>query len=344
MSDSWMEWNMKQMVLSIAVFLAVWVGGFRHDYMSWAGNGHTPTTTGLDLETVSLQIISPPDLEDHLYHRALNHFAKAGISWNPSKSAQKNKAVLQVTLKPEPLGEVCPGKFLYDHGMELRDKVIPGSRNGRRVIDNSTWSSQGAPHILPKMTREEFEADLDEFMEKFIGNYLLGLHAYTEYFPDPQEVPLEEDQAMGEAHPSDEHEPSAHESLVGLNLSKVRFGAWAGKYSGQIGRRATQQLEQAGLHFWSTPDSHTSRHLSLDLDSQPTGECPNKVLYTATLLLTEQALIARNPKIYAWVETWRQRKVAIVESVSLEQLKADQKELIADFISSYRIANFKIKQ
>lgn len=335
---------MNSKVWLMGIFLAVWVGGFSHDFEGWAGNGSIPTTTGLDLQTVSLRIISPPEFEAHLYHRALTHFAKAGISWDPSRSSTGKKAVLRVTLKPEPLGEVCPGKFLYDPGMELRDKVILGNRNGRRVIDNSTWSSQGSPHIVPKMTREEFEAELDKFMEKFIGNYQLGRHAYTEYFPDPQEVPLEQDQAIGKAHPSDKHEPSAHESLVGLNLSKVKLWAWAGKYSGQIGHRATKQLEQAGLHFLSTPDSHTSRHLRLRLASRPTEECLNKVLYTATLLLTEKALIARNQKIYAWVETWRQRKVAIVESVSLEQLKADQEALIADFISSYQSANPDIKQ
>ncbi len=331
---------MKACIWSILIILSVWASGFNDTLESWAGNGSVPTTTGLDLDTVRFQVISPPELEDHLYNRALNHFAKAGISWNSPRSSTKKKAVLQLMLKPDPMAKVCPGKFLYEPMLVLRDKVIV-SRNGGKDIENQTWSSQAPPHIIPARTSKEFDSDLDEFIQKFIVNYQLGQAAYSEFAPDPQ-VPLSghvKDMALSTKIP-EEHETNAHEGLERLNLSKVKFSGWAGRYTNQIDSRARKQLERANLQFISNPDSHTSRTLRLSLSSWPAREeCPNKVLYEASLVLTERAQIKRNPKLYVWSDTWSRRKLTVLDAVSLEQLKADQEDLIADFILSYRTAN-----
>jgi hypothetical protein len=302
-----------------------------------------PTTTGLDFSQVDFIVVSQPEYQERLYSRALRQLKEAGIYKEESDHATKKSATLTLTLKPELIGTGCPGKFLYAPSLMLTEEVIV-ERNGVSIQD-VTWSSKRAAYPVPLRSIDEIEADLDDFISRFIVNYKMGNPAVS------SQKELRE--AVGPKHsavqklalaekdpqrPMGGHPTNA--SLRGLDMGSVKFMLWAGSSTKPLSARAIERALKEGLKLSFKPNVETPATLTLRLDPRSIEEaCPGKVLYESSLELVEQVKIKRNPAIYIWSTTWSKHKTNITDPVPLRKLETDVDELLDQFAASYNSDN-----
>jgi hypothetical protein len=133
--------------------------------------------------------------------------------------------------------------------------------------------------------------------------------------------------------------PNDRANLEGLKMDEVKFFAWAGKYTRQIGPLARHLAQEEGLVLVPNLSGPINKELALRLHTWPAQTaCPHVLIYEATLTLSEQVKIKRNGLSF-WTGTWSRRKLSVVKAVDFEQLQTDGNALMAEFISDYKAAN-----
>ena len=133
-----------------------------------------PTTWKLDIRQVALVVVTKPEYTKRLHERAAKKFKEAGLKIGEHlESSREPAATLVLTLEPNSLESICPGKFLYDRKLEIEEYVIP-ERNDKLRVRALTWSLIGGPTVTGDLTIEQLETDLDEYIYQFIIAYKFG--------------------------------------------------------------------------------------------------------------------------------------------------------------------------
>jgi hypothetical protein len=288
------------------------------------------TTEELDLSRVRLVVVASTELQEALQNRTLALFKSAGLSPPDSGSSQVPRlATLTLTLNPQPLTDICPGKVLYAPSLALTEPVTIQRTNA--VIQDSTWLFGTTWQVREPMTAEQIETDLDGLINQFIADYKaanpLGRSQDKPVTPDvgdSQRQPLAPDL---DDRPGDR---SIH-AIPAVNLSVV-----AERWSSALKAVAVRQLAEAGLRLVPDAAEDGAVSLSLELTQRALGDhCPGKVLYERGLYLVEEVRITRRLRVLLWIDTWLQESVQIVPPLSRQGLESDQRLLLQDFIRTH---------
>ncbi len=138
-----------------------------------------PTVSKLDIGKVAFFLRTKPEFHERLHARALDKLTKSGLYPIGSRKSAPGPprepiATLTLTLKPEPLDEICPGKVLYETKLVLEEHVVI-ERNPEIRLLSITWSyAASRPAIRGPVTIEELETDLHQFLQEFIIAYKMG--------------------------------------------------------------------------------------------------------------------------------------------------------------------------
>ncbi len=314
-----------------------------------------PTTVGLDLDTVYLEVVSPPELKDRLLAQARDLFTQYEFSPLAAKPLAHHRSTLQLHLMAEPIGALCPDALLYDPMITLTSAVLVERKPRPIQVQALTWSSEAPAHTIEKRNAlKVIEAVGKEFIEKFIGYNRLSRAAYPEYYTNSPTGPL-----AGENQPSSPgpHVPTDQASLEGLqlehleftvggrgplevfNMDRVKYAAWTEQYKRQFKSFAQSQNPDAGLSLSQSHSGTINKRLFLSFEMWPAQTaCPHLRIYEASMRLSEPVQIKRNGLLFT-TDTWIRRKVSVVKTVDFEQFQTDGNALMAEFISDHKTAN-----
>jgi hypothetical protein len=293
-----------------------------------ATTAYVSSTEQLDLPHVQLVVVAPDELKESLRNRTLALFAEAGLPIPGSHSPQTpSSAVLTLTVDPRPIDDLCPGKVLYAPSLSLTEPVtIP--RTGSTIRD-TTWLFEADKEVRGPVDHERIRADLDIFITQFITDYKTANRRPQEKHTTPNS---DSEQRFAIV-------PGISNREADRGLRKIRafsLSVLAGQWSSALKTNAVRQLTEAGLHLM--PDAGEGRvaSLSLELTQRALDDrCPGKVLYERGLYLVEQVRITRRPLVTLWSDTWFQESVRIVPPPSLQELEADQRLLLQEFLRSH---------
>ncbi|MDR4460951.1 MAG: hypothetical protein MRJ67_10635 [Nitrospirales bacterium] len=339
----------------VFVIALLWcgLGGLAHPQQGKAGD--IPTTVGLDLNTVYLEVVSPPELKDRLMVQARDLFTQYEFSPLATKPLAHHRATLQLHLMAEPIGALCPDALLYEPMITLTSAVLVERKPRPIQVQALTWSSEAPAHTIEKNNAlQVIEADGKEFIEKFIGYNRLSRAAYPEYYTNPPTVPLAGENEPPSFSPRVSTDRAILEGLQldhleftfgfwgpleALNLDRVKYAAWTEQYKRQFKRFVQSQNPDAGLSLNQGHSGTINKQLHLSLQIWPAQTaCPHLRIYEASMRLSEPVQIKRNGLSFT-SDTWIRRKVSVVKAVDIKQMSADADELMAEFISDHKTAN-----
>lgn len=195
------------------------LGGLVHPPQGKAGD--IPTTVGLDLDTMYLDVVSPPELKDRLVVQARDLFTQYEFSPLAGKPLGHHRSTLQLHLMAEPIGALCPDALFYEPMITLTSAVLLERKPRPIQVQALTWSMEAPAHTIEKSNAlKVIEADGKEFIEKFIGYNRLSRAAYPDYYTKPPTVPL-----AGENESSSPNLPVPTEQAIleGLELDQLEF-------------------------------------------------------------------------------------------------------------------------
>ena len=290
------------------------------------------TTEELDLSRVRLVVVASTELKEALHNRILALFKSAGLSLPDSDSSQAPRlATLTLTLNPQPLTDICPGKVLYVPALALTEPVT--IQRTSTVIQDSTWLFDTTRQVREPITAEQIEADLDGLINQFIADYKaanpLGRSKNKPATPD-----VDDSERLSLAPDLDDR--PGDRSLQAI--SAVSLSVLAGRWSSALKSNAVRQLADAGLRLVPDAAENGAVSLSLELTQRALGvHCPGKVLYERGLYLVEEVRITRRPRVLLWIDTWLQESVRIVPPLSLQELESDQHLLLQEFIRTHHL-------
>ncbi len=295
---------------------------------SAATTAYMSSTEQLDLRHVQFVVVAPAQLQESLRRRALALFTKAGLPISGSHSPQTpSSAVLTLTVDPRPIDAICPGKILYAPSLTLTEPVtIP--RTGS-TIRGTTWLIETDKKVGGPVGDERITTDLDSFIRQFISDYKTANHQF-------QDTSSTLDASI---NPLSSLTPSIPHQQVDNVLREIRvlsLSVLAGQWSSALKVHAVRQLTKAGLRL--VPDAGGDGVVSLSLELTQHGldeHCPGMVLYERGLYLVEQVSVTRRPLVLLWSDTWFQESIRIVPPLSLQELEADQRVLLQEFLLSY---------
>lgn len=339
----------------LIALLCCGLGGLVHPPQGKAGD--IPTTVGLDLDTVYLEVISPPELKDRLVVQARDLFTQYEFSPLAAKPLAHHRSTLQLHLMAEPIGALCPDALFYEPMITLISEVLVERKSRPIQIKALTWSSEAPAHTIEKgSVRQVIEEDGKEFIEKFIGYNRLSRAAYPEYYTKPPTIPL-----AGENESSSPNLPVPTEQAIlegleldhleftvggrgpleAFNIDRVKYAAWTEQYKRQFKSFAQSQNQDSGLSLSQSHSGTINKRLLLSLEMWPAQTaCPHLRIYEASMRLSEPVQIKRNGLSFT-TDTWIRRKVSVVKAVDIKQMSADADSLMAEFISDHKAANRK---
>lgn len=297
-----------------------------------ATTAYRSTTEQLDLSGIHLVVVASTELKEALHNRALALFKSAGLSLPDSGSSQAPRlATLTLTLNPQPLTDICPGKVLYAPALALTEPVT--ILRTSTVIQDSTWLFETTRQVREPITAEQIEADLDGLINQFIADYKaanpLGRSQDKPATPD-----VDDSQRLSLAPDLDDR--PGDRSLQAI--SAVSLSVLAERWSSALKSNAVRQLADAGFRLVPDAAEDGAASLSLELTQRALGiHCPGKVLYERGLYLVEEVRITRRPRVLLWIDTWLQESVRIVPPLSLQGLESDQHLLLQEFIRTHHI-------
>jgi len=179
-SINW-NWPFQACLVSVFTFLIYSLGWV--DISLAAGNQKETTGGGqlsilrlLDVSKVGFFVRTQPRYRQLLTDRALARLKASGLE--PNKESYKGpvQATLILTLDPIPLSEVCPGKVLYEHKLELLEDITVRRDPELHLLKRPTWDFGPArPDVVNAMTTEILLADVDRYINQFIVSYGLPL-------------------------------------------------------------------------------------------------------------------------------------------------------------------------
>ncbi|MDR4481735.1 MAG: hypothetical protein R3B95_00465 [Nitrospirales bacterium] len=309
----------------------------------------------MDLNTVYLEVVSPPELKDRLMVQARDLFTQYEFSPLAAKTLAHHRSTLQLHLMAEPIGALCPDALLYEPMITLTSAVLVERKPRPIQVQALTWSSEAPAHTIEKNNAlQVIEADGKEFIEKFIGYNRLSRAAYPEYYTNPLTVPLageNEPSSSGPRVPTDqasleglqlahlEFTVSGRGPLEAFNMDRVKYAAWTEPYKRQFKSFAQSQNQDAGLSLSQSHSGTINKRLLLSLEMWPAQTaCPHLRIYEASMRLSEPVQIKRNGLSFT-TDTWIRRKVSVVKAVDIKQMSADADDLMADFFSDHKNAN-----
>jgi hypothetical protein len=294
-----------------------------------------PTTKDLNPAQVQFVVNTHPEFLKRFSSLAIGELKKAGINVTGSDGTSADKpAKLLLTLKQEPLNDVCPGSVSYAASLALIEDVII-ERSGE-VIKDSTWLGAQLPDIRRQsLTGEEMERDLHQLIARFIINFKLANPGTSPQHSSPQDV--EQERKIVD---SDKKRPmekvSSSATLRNLNLERVSFSSWAGVSTKDLHDRVLAMALKEGIELKSVPVENIPQ-LSLTLDYRKSDEvCAGKGIYIAKLELAESVKIRRPPGVHVWTTTWVRQITRISEPPRKEQMETDSDELLGQFIAAYK--------
>ena len=339
----------------LIMLLCCGLGGLVHPQQGEASD--IPTTVGLDMDTVYLEVVSPPALKDRLVIQARDLFTQYELPPLVAKPLAHHRSTLKLHLMAEPIGALCPDALLYEPIIMLTSKVLVERKSRPIQIQALTWSSEAPAHTIEKRSvRQVIEEDGKEFIEKFIGYNRFSRAAYPEYYANSPTIPL-----AGENEPSSlsPRVPTDQASLEGLqlkhleftvggrgpletfNMDRVKYAAWTEQYKRQFKSFAQSQNPDARLSLSQSHSGTINKRLLLNFEMWPAQTaCPHLRIYEASMRLSEPVQIRRNGLSFI-TDTWIRRKVSVVKAVDFEQLQTDGNALMAEFISDHKTANPK---
>ena len=297
-----------------------------------------PTTKDLNPSQVQLVVNTDPKFLKQFSILAIGELKKAGINVTGSGGASADKpAKLLLTLKQEPLNDVCPGMVSYTASLALIEDVVI-ERSGE-VIKDSTWLGVQPPDTRRQsLTGEEMERDLHELIARFIINFKLGNPGTSPQPSSPRDIEQERKIVDSDKQRPMKKVPSSA-TLSDLNLERVNFSSWAGASTKELHDHALAMALKEGIELKPVPVGNNPE-LSLKLEYRKSDEvCAGKGIYSARLELTEPVRIRRPPGVYVWTTTWIRQITRVSESPSKEQLKMDSDELLGQFIAAYKSDN-----
>lgn len=297
-----------------------------------------PTTSGLNPAQVKLVVNADSKFQKTFTMLAMKDLERAGIYITPRDKAAVDKlATLLLTIKQEPLHDVCPGGVSYTAHLALIEDVVI-ERSGQ-VVKHSTWSSSPDPQIRHPLSDREMEVDIHALIERFIVNFKLG---NTGKVTKPgSSTYLEEKRTTIDSEVGRwiEEVPSSA-TLRNLNFERVNFRFWAGPSTKDLHDRALRRAAKAGVQLKTVPVENTNPELTLDLMYETVDEvCAGKGIYLAKLELSEQVKILRSPGLYFLTTTWSRQINRVSEPPLKEQLQMDSDELLDQFIAAYKSDN-----
>jgi hypothetical protein len=296
-----------------------------------ATTAYMKTTEQLDLRHVRLVILAPPAWQERLRRRVMTHFTRAGLPLPDSGSPrEQSPALLTLTLNPKPVEQTCPGKVLYAPSLVLTEPVT-SLRTGV-VYQDTTWMVALDARVLPPVTLQHMEQDVDRFVTQFITDYHAANRA--EHSREPHPAPLAESPAPTSLSP--DSAPSHQHRRLG-DLRTVRLSVLAGAWSSALRDAAVRQLLAAGIRSSSDGTDSGAVDLSLEFIEHPLGDhCPGHVLYERGLYLIEEVRVSRRPEVRLWNDTWVQDSLQIVSPRSRQDLETDQADLVRTLLRSYQ--------
>lgn len=288
------------------------------------------TTEQLDLSQVTLELVAPEELKETLRQRTVRHFKSAGLPLPGSGSPQAFRSTtLTLTLDPQPIGNLCPGKVLYAPALALTEPVTI-QRTGA-VIQDSTWLFGGDRQVRDPIAAEQIEKDLDALINQFITDYQAANS--PDRSKDRRATPDRDgEQPLQQVPDPDDRYTQRHLQ----DIRAVSLSVLAERWSAVLKANAVRQLAEAG--FRTVPDAAEGGavSLSLELTQRSLGDhCPGKVLYQRGLYLVEEVRIARRPRVRLWSDTWLQESMRIVPPFLLQELESDRRLLLQEFIRTH---------
>jgi hypothetical protein len=295
-----------------------------------ATTGYRNTTEELDLSRVRLVVVASTELKEALHNRTVALFKSAGLSLPDSGSSKAPRlATLTLTLNPQPLTDICPGKVLYAPSLALTEPVT--IQRTSAVIQDSTWLFGSSLQVREPITDEQIEADLDGLINQFIEDYKAA-NPQDRSQDKPATPDLGNSQRLSLAPDLDDRpEDRSLQAIPALTLSVL-----AERWSSALKAEAVRQLAEAGLRLIPDAAEDGAVTLSLELTQRALGDhCPGKVLYERGLYLVEEVRITRRPRVLLWIDTWLQESVRIVPPLSRQGLESDLRLLLQEFIRTH---------
>jgi hypothetical protein len=295
-----------------------------------ATTAYRNTTEELDLSRVRLVVVASTELKETLHNRTLALFKSAGLSLPDSGSSQAPRlATLTLTLNPQPLTDICPGKVLYAPSLALTEPVTIQRTNA--VTQDSTWLLGTTWQVREPVISEHIEKDLDGLINQFIADYKAANPLdRSQDKPATPDVGDSQHQSLA----SDLDDRPVDRSLQAITA--VSLSVVAERWSSALKADALRQLTEAGLRLFPDAAEYGAVSLSLELTQRALGEhCPGKVLYEQGLYLVEEVRITRRPRVLLWIDTWLQESVRIVPPLSRQELESDQRLLLQEFIRTH---------
>ena len=136
-----------------------------------------PLIRDLNPSRVQVVVNSSSEFQKTFSDLAVGALKRAGIDIAAQDNKYSNKAKsveLILTVKPEPLSDICPGQVMYEPSIALVEEIIVPRAN--EVIKGSTWASFQPPHIRQTLSRKELEQKISELIEGFIIKWLIVRH------------------------------------------------------------------------------------------------------------------------------------------------------------------------
>lgn len=337
----------------LIMLLCCGLGGLVHPQQGKASD--IPTTVGLDLNTVYLEVISPPELKDRLVVQARDLFTQYEFPPLAAKLLAHHRSTLQLHLMAEPIGALCPDALLYEPVITLTSVVLVERKSRFIQVQALTWSSEAPAHTIEKSNAlEVIEANGKEFIEKFIGYNRLSRAAYPEYYTNPPTGPVageNEPSSPGPRVPIDQASleelqldhlkftVGGRGPLEAFNMDRVKYAAWTEQYKRQFMSFAESQNPDAGLSLSQSHSGTINKRLLLSFEMWPAQTaCPHLRIYEASMRLSEPVQIKRNELSFT-TDTWITRKVSVVKAVDIKQMSADADEFMAEFFTDYTATN-----
>lgn len=301
---------------------------FLPNISSAATTAYMSSTEQLDLRQVQFVVVAPAQLQESLHRRALALFTEAGLPIPGSPPSQtSSSAVLTLTVDPRPIDAICPGKTLYAPSLTLTEPVtIP--RTGSTIRD-TTWLMETGKEVGGPVSNERINADLDSFIRQFISDYKTANRR-------PEDTSSTLDVSV---NPQSSLTPNIPHQQVDQDLREIRvlgLSVLAGQWSSALKATGTRQLTKSGLRVVPNAGGDGVVSLSLELTQRGLDEhCPGKVLYERGLYLVEQVSVTRRPLVLLWSDTWSRESMRIVPPLSLQELEADERLLLQEFLQSH---------
>lgn len=134
----------------VFVIALLWygLGGLAHPQQGKADD--IPTTVGLDLNTVYLEVASPPELKDRLVVHARDLFTQYEFPPLAANPLAHHRSTLQLHLMAEPIGALCPDALLYEPMITLTSVVLVERKPRPIQVKALTWSSEAPAHTIEK--------------------------------------------------------------------------------------------------------------------------------------------------------------------------------------------------